>query len=127
MSVSIESVGASKYRNASEQEVVLCLSVPNHKLFSWSKRIKNKEDTVLNLLKSSVDAIQIADSATKLQERVRAKAYSIAGDIKRSGHRKRLSIESKSSLFDVHRDELVQVQDLEDTITKLNKDIQEYE
>ena len=120
-SVVIEGVG-----DLDDANVVLRLRVSNGQLYSWYKQLKIKEATVLELLNDSVDVIRVAESACRLLERVRVKAYTIASDIKKSDYRKQKSIESRSSVFLVYRDELVRIRELEDTINTLTEDILEH-
>ena len=100
-SVVIEGVG-----DLDDANVVLCLQISNGQLYSWYKQLK----------------IKVAESACRLLQRVRVKAYTVASDIKKSDYRKRKSIESRSSVFLVYRDELVRIRELEDTINTVTEE-----
>ena len=126
MSSSVEVVGvdASKHqkKDTAMDKLAVCLRVPNHKLNSWYK----SGSSYLDHINDSTDVIQIAESATRLLQRVRIKATLVAGEIRRSGYRKRDVIESRFSLFDIRHDEIVHVKELEEKIESLTDDIMEH-
>ena len=123
--VTIVGADAAKFRNKVNPDVVFCLRVPNHLLYSW---YISDDDDCIELINASIyhRTIKIASSSKRLHDAIRRKVSYIGANYGRKSWRKRPECLMKFTLFDVMYDEPVSIDELESQIEMLNESVKEY-
>lgn len=124
MSIKIAGPDTSTNRAFKCADVVVCLQIPNHILFSWHSNATANTDYI-DLVNKSIEhgAIKICSSATRFHKRICDKASYISREHKRKNWRKRNEYLLKYTYFDVKSNEIVNVEKLE---TRMNNSVENY-
>ena len=127
MSIKIVGVKASTNRATTSTGVTFCLHIPNHILHSWYCTATTSTDYI-DLVNKSIEhgAVKISSTATRLHERICAKASYISHEYKKKNWRKRSEYLLKCTYLDVKDDEVVNVNKLETRLQQLNNSVDSY-
>ena len=127
LSTKIVGVDSSKYRPNTDPDVVFCLHISNHNLYSWHCNVTAATDYI-ELVNKSIEhgTMKISPTAVRLHERIRCKAYHISSEYRRKNWRKKNEYLMKYTHLDIKRHEVVKVDELESKIEMLNQDIEDY-